>query len=283
VLLTVIAGLALAGCGAETVSLERAARAAGAVDREGSYRMSLEVAIEHPELGRPMVTKGSGEFDTKHKRGHMVTDLGSLAAQAGAPPGVDFELEFLLDDFVMYEKVPEIVPASERDTSGGKPWVKIDLRRAARSSGIALDQFNEMANSAQSIPDQLRGLTGDLERIGTEEVRGVETTRYKGTVDLRKLTDMAPPEARSTMRRLNQKMIDDLGGPTYPIELWIDGDDLLRRERHVTTKSQPGVEGKFKATSTSEFFDYGTEIVIKPPPEEDVHDLTDETEGLGEP
>jgi hypothetical protein len=42
-------------------------------------------------------------------------------------------------------------------------------------------------------------------------------------------------------------MIRDLGSPTYPMELWIDGDDLLRRERHFMTFDE--AEGKFDATS----------------------------------
>lgn len=62
-------------------------------------------------------------------------------------------------------------------------------------------------------------------------------------------------------------------------DVWIDGDGLVRRTR-ITT-SWRGLE-PMTAVDTTEFFAYGTEVTIAPPPadqvvdEEDCADLYDE-------
>ena len=63
--------------------------------------------------------------------------------------------------------------------------------------------------------------------MGKEDVRGVETTHYKGTIDLEEAVANAPAEQREQLERLlEQSSVTDL-----PAEAWIDGDGYLRSSR----------------------------------------------------
>jgi hypothetical protein len=92
---------------------------------------------------------------------------------------------------------------------------------------------------------------------------------------MRKIADVVPPKLRAAARRDMQEMIKKLGRTTFPVELWIDENDLLRRERYFF--SAP--EDKLEMTMTAEFFDYGTPVDVEPPPADDVYDATAQLEG----
>jgi hypothetical protein len=89
----------------------------------------------------------------------------------------------------------------------------------------------------------LRDASRDTGRVGDEDVRGVSTVRYKLTVDCE--------EAKLAC--------DD----TAPVEVWIDGDGLLRR----IWVEDSGYGG------TIDFFDFGVDVDIEPPPAERVADI----------
>ena len=48
---------------------------------------------------------------------------------------------------------------------------------------------------------RLRAVSEEVEELGTEDVRGVETTHYRTTVDLRRYPDLVPPDRRELARR----------------------------------------------------------------------------------
>jgi hypothetical protein len=72
-----------------------------------------------------------------------------------------------------------------------------------------------------------------------------------------------------------ERLIDQTGSSTYPMELWIDDKDLVRRVLIAYDFQVPGQGQDADFSMRMEFFDYGTAIDVAPPPDSEVMDLAD--------
>ena len=117
----------------------------------------------------------------------------------------------------------------------GKPWASTKLEES--------DSVFEL--SPHKLLEMLRAASLETERVGEEDVRGTSTVRYRLTVDC------------------VQGELDCEG--TAPVEVWIDGDGLVRR---IWADQELGA-------GTIEFFDFGVEVDIEPPPADEVMDFDD--------
>jgi hypothetical protein len=118
----------------------------------------------------------------------------------------------------------------------------------------------------------LRATSGQVTRVGQEEVRGVKTTHYKATIDLRKM----PKLGRGSAERLIAA-----GSPaTMPIEVWVDGRKLVRRMRMQIAMKLPATAGpaagqEMDLDETIELYNFGPKPRIEPPPADQVYDATE--------
>ncbi len=94
---------------------------------------------------------------------------------------------------------------------------------------------NAVVNPSGSLR-YFRSVADDVVEIGREKVRSRQTVHYRGTVEL----------ARA-------------GGPTrsFPVEIWVDGDGLVRRYQYNPLGSQE--------TFVWEFYDFGIGVNLSPP------------------
>ena len=202
-------------------------------------------------------------------------DFRSLASSLPPGSGIDagdLTGEVIFDGFVFYMRFPVLSQLLE----GGKEWVKFDIEEIGKAQGIDLSQF---AQFGQADPSQalqyLRAVSGEVEDKGTEEVRGVSTTRYEAKVDLRKFPDVLPDDQREAAEESVDTLIEQLGGESeLPMEVWIDDDGLIRRQRFnfsFDPETGPGYSFRYDM----ELYDFGVEVNVQPPPEEDTADLGD--------
>jgi hypothetical protein len=256
-----LAALPLA-CGGESLSPQAAvAQAATKYEEAGSSRVSMSATMTGVP-GGPFTFRGEGEFD--RERGRMTMDMSELGeATGGAFAG---ELEMILDDLVMYMKFPEAIT---EQLPGGKSWVRIDLREAGKELGIDLEELMQVQQSDPSQSLQyLRGASDDFKEVGEEEVRGVETTHYRGTIDLHKAVEQLPEDSRESFERA----IDLIGTDDLPLDVWIDDDGMARRMKYEQPlPSAGGEEGAMELTM--EFFDFGVDVDVEPPPADEVIDI----------
>jgi hypothetical protein len=98
--------------------------------------------------------------------------------------------------------------------------------------------------SPQRVLAMLRSATQETRRLGEEVVRGVDTVRYRLEVECEQ-ADL------------------DCDGMTAPVEVWIGEDGLVRR---ISLGDRSG-------SGTIEFYDFGVEVRIEPPPPEQVDDV----------
>ena len=185
-------------CGGESHALSpRAAVAQAATETAdaGSARVSFTGTMSGIP-GGPFTIKGDGAFDGG--RGRMTLDMSDFAGATGGALGG--EMEMVMDGLLLYMKFPAELAAQ---LPGGKSWIKFDLKEAGEELGI---NFEDLMQFRQADPTQsLRYLLGagdDFEEVGSEEVRGVETTHYRGTVDLRKVIDQLPADQRESFEHV---------------------------------------------------------------------------------
>ena len=227
----------------------------------------VEVVIERRGDGAPPAPITiAGEADFQAHRGHTLIDL----SQLGLPgPPVDA----VFDNATVYEKFPLPLPA-------GKSWVKVDLATAGRSVGIPAGGIGQaQAGDPSQTLDYLRGVTGHVTRVGTEDVRGTQTTHYRAVVDLDKAAEQSP-----TAREQIKSAIKLSGSSTQPLDVWIDAQGRVRRMKYAVdlskskgAASNPGVSGV--ATFTLDLFDFGVPVQATVPPADQVADLSALTGG----
>jgi hypothetical protein len=128
---------------------------------------------------------------------------------------------------------------------------------------MSLDQFG--ASGSGSDPSAQLGLLSDVAddvtEAGTEDVNGVEATKYTGTIDLAKAADAA--EADGADGAALREQYTALGLTAVPFEVYVDEDGLP--VRMVTTISA-AVEGQdLESATTVDFSDWGSDVSIVAP------------------
>jgi LppX_LprAFG lipoprotein len=281
ILATLLLFFVLAGCGGDGGSTAQApteteasstapssSSAQEAVLQAGSKTQAAEsvrISFIGTISGGPASGTIEGEGAFSGRQGRMTMDLSGLSGGAA----IGGEIEMVFDELAFYMKFPA---AMMQEIPGGKEWVKFDLSKLGEQEGFDLQQMMQLSGTdpSQSL-DLLLAAGTDFREVGEEEVRGVSTTHYEGTVDLEKVAEQVPEEARESYRRLLE-----LSGQTeVPMEVWIDDEGLTRRIAY----EQSLADGSTMAL-TQEYYDFGADVDVEPPPDDEVLDITDLMGGL---
>lgn len=272
-------------------------RAAPALAEEaGSARFEMVMAFEAPEGTAELVSTGGYDGD----RMSMVIDLGAmftdLAESTGdtVPAGLGGAMEMVVDGDVVYLRMPMLDLLT--GTSGWLSASPDDLGQLG--GGFGGDLGGELGlggttGSPSQMLDMLEGVADDVEEVGADDVRGVPTTRYAATVDLAKVLDALPEAQRDEA----QAQLDELealndGDGGLPVDVWIDGDGLLRRMRMTMgdlgvlggpdgSAGDTGSGAPASATMTLEVFDYGEPVPVEVPDPAEVTPIVDALPDLG--
>ena len=152
-------------------------------------------------------------------------------------------------------------------------WIKIDYAAMSAQMGINLETIRQTGAGQLAYLSEV----ADVEEVGTETVRDVETTHYRFSTDLAELAESGPEELRSSFERL----IEISGSDEVPTQVWIDGDDRVRR---LVTDVEMDLEGQQATQQTTvEYYDFGVQFDVQLPPEEDTVDITELGGGGGIP
>jgi hypothetical protein len=240
-----------------------------------SYRVQTTTTLK---LGKRDVTfKGDGVFAPKGRRGRLSLDMSALNQISGAE-GSPYNLghaQFVLDGTTIYMRIPLL----KQLNPSLKPWVKLDLGQAGRTRALdfgAFLQFGQGGDPTQAL-EYLRA-TGKLDKEGTEKLRGVSTTQYKGTVDLRKVAEKAPTTLRAELRTNAKRLIALTGSSKIPVDVWVDDGGYVRKERYTEKLELQG--HKVDVVASVELSDFGTPVIAPVPPAADVSDFSAATTGF---
>ncbi|MGB8945146.1 MAG: hypothetical protein WCD21_33685 [Streptomyces sp.] len=227
--------------------------------KAGSAQVKLETTATSG--GRSETIKGSGVMDFGD--GTSRIELGQDGQR----------IEQRIVDKVLYQKPPK----GSGGLPGGKAWMKIDLERLQAAGGSGGSQVSDPADSfaySKSLSEK------DVKKVGQEQVGGVKTTHYRVAVDVKKLAKGSPEQQKKVRQQL---------GDTVPMDLWIDGKGLMRRQQ--LEMSMPGKAGggtsktsaeKVEAKVVMNFSDFGTDVTVKAPEAADTVDMTNKAIKQGE-
>ena len=144
-------------------------------------------------------------------------------------------------------------------------WLSIDLAQAGQELGFDVEALRQNGASQLAYLTE----TSDAEEVGTESVRDVDTTHYRFTTDLAELAANGPEELRGSYK----SVMDLTGLETIPTDVWVDGDDLVRRLSFEVEIEQGGQQ--IAQATTIEYFDFGVEVDVQAPPSKEVVDISE--------
>ena len=261
--------LALAACGSSATPLEQVAATAERTAEAGTARLSLESTLRGVTGSQGLTSRGEGVVDFGARRGRLTLEL---PAEMGTGGGLE----------LVYEGTVVYLRSSPAGAGVGTEWVSLDLGRLGQDlSGTDIGQFAQIgSNDPSNTLALLEGTAEGVEELGSEEVRGEETARYRAKVDLRKAADRA---GAVRDRRQFEDFLDRFASETIPVEVWIDGEGRTRRLR--IDQPVPQAPGRSIApdagvVSTIELYDFGVEEPIEAPSPGEVTDLSDQLSGV---
>jgi hypothetical protein len=256
VALVAAAALVVSGCGSAsssnnvpTVSLSRAADVSSAAS---GYKVAFTVHETIPTIGAIDGT-GTGAFSTGSRLGAMTMNM-SLPPSTGTGP---LQMGMVLDRTTFYLKLPAELSSK---LPGGKPWVYINLQRAAQAAGIP--GLGALINSSSSLTDPGEYLSylratavGTVKDLGQVNVNGVPTRHYSAEIDMSKLPDVVPASARQSVQQLVTALQAKGLTTRLPVQAWIDSSKLIRRLQ--VAFSEPVSGQSVSISLTENFLQYG--------------------------
>jgi hypothetical protein len=235
-----------------------------AVYEAGTLHEDLKMSVS--AAGESLSISGEADIDNEHERVDMTMDLGMLGG----------EMEILMDGGVVYMRSPMFQDA-------GTEWVSMDPSKMDPAAAAQLGGFGAGTTDPSAYVGLFAGVF-DVKVSGEEELKGVPTTHYVGTIDLKKVlkgfSDVVGEHAdAATKEQLKAavKQFESLGiDEKIPFEIWIDAEGLPRRQR-ITMDFGKLVPGADEASMemTVDFSDFGKPVDIDSPPPSEVTDMTD--------
>jgi LppX_LprAFG lipoprotein len=241
------------GLGATKLIAASADKAAAAK----TARMSGEVTVNVGGKSSKLPLDGILDFETGAFQ--FKYDFGQL----GIPGGGASQIEARMVDGVMYMNLGSLGGKNGLSSvTGGKTWLKLDLAKFGAGAGGSGSAGGLGDANPGGVLDSLRG-AGDVQKVGTDTLRGVETTHYRATIDPQKALAKAP----AALREKAKAGLDQLKGP-FPIDVWIDGDGQTRK----ISMDVDAAAGK--VSTTIEYYDFGVDVDVSAPPASDVFDFS---------
>lgn len=250
--------LAAAACATSRSPSEVVSGAPAAARETGTAKMEMRMKMsisggqgQSFEINQ----QADGALDFAEETGRMTLTLDAPVFGPGA------EMQSCETLFASEETIYVKVDPSRTTEFGGKGWVKASIEVPTIQPGASTDP--------RDLLEFLSAVGEEIEEVGTEEVRGVETTRYHVELSVEQLVEQVAEDAREAARR----GFEQAGIETLPMDVWIDGDDLPRRVGTSFESAQGGAS--FDMEMTVEFFDYGEPVDVELPASDDVFEAAE--------
>lgn len=234
--------------------LNAIAEAAERTQSEPGGRATMRAVASSPVPPESVTVTGQMAFNDETDRSRGVLTV--------SRPGSDDseEMEVVGDGTVMYMR-----SSMFGSLPGGREWMALDL-----SFGRDLNSPLPAGGDAKGELELLEAVTGDVQKLGNEDVRGVPTTRYRGTVGVAENAERLREEGAEDLASYVEKE----EGTPLRVEAWIDAEGLVRRMRLVKSEPREGGGGSVTTDMRMDFFDFGAVPEIDVPESSEVFDAT---------
>ncbi|SCE49849.1 hypothetical protein GA0115253_1060419 [Streptomyces sp. Termitarium-T10T-6] len=217
------------------------------------------------EMGSTMSMKQSGVIGWADGLSGAITvtytggTMGEALKKAGGDGSV--EARYFKDEY--YANAGAGMAAN----TGGKNWIRYSYKDLAELGGASGDVMQDQIQN--STPEEgVKALlaSGDVKKVGQEDVRGVSATHYSGTVDVAELTAKNSSLDAKQLAAFKEQLAL-AGVTTQTVDIWVDENDLL-------VKKTERAEMKTGTLNSTLFYsDYGTEVPSKKPEASDTVDF----------
>jgi len=244
----------------------------------GHFELTIAMSMGDAKLAM----SGGGAFDRANGAMEMTLDLSSFAKTLGSLGGgsagltgfddpANWKLEAVQQGKVVFLKFPLLA-----SRMNGAHWLKLDPATLASTAGSSLGQFGAYgASDPRAVLDTLKAVSGSIEPVGREKVRGVETSHYVAMLDPSKLAAQAATSGASAdVISTLTKSVSQLGLGLLPLHIWIDDEDLVRKLTMDVSPSDTSIATGVKVMVSFELFDYGTPVSIAAPAADDTVDAS---------
>lgn len=221
----------------------------------------------------PVSFQGSGGTNFDVRQQHVTAT--NVVGIPGIPDGSSIELIIQLP-VVYAHPVGSAAALALKGLGITQPWLKLDTRTLESLHGI---NFGAIAAAKNVEPTQyldfLQGATA-VTKVGAETLTGVATTDYKATVDLNQAVKKISGNAAVALNR----DIASFQSPLVPIEVWLDGQGLVRKLTASLALKATTNGPAFHAQLTFELSGFGTPVDTNVPPPGQTADLAPLLKGL---
>lgn len=241
-----------------------------AVYEAGSFHQSLDMSMS--AAGQSLSISAEADVDNENQKIGMTMDLGMLGGK----------MQMVMDGGVVYMRSPVFENA-------GTEWVSMDPSKMDPAAAAQFGGFGAGTTDPSAFVGLFAGVF-DVKASGEQELKGVPTTRYVGTIDLKKVlagfSDVVGKDADAATRKQLEVALEhfmSLGiDEKIPFEIWIDEEGFPRRQR-ITMDFGDLVPGAEEASMemTVDFSEFGKVVDVKVPPASKVTDVTDTLAGAG--
>ena len=234
----------------------------------GSAKVAMTFALTGlPGIGNATLNM-EGALDAANQQSSFTLDLSQLtsALPASQQAGVSAilgsgKMQIVTDGGDVYLQLGNLSTLLGATT--GQSWLKISAGSDAASAvGAPLGDGTEILK----LLDQ----AGGVETVGTEQVRGVDTTHYRGNLDLASALAEASADERAKAESELGNVGIDPSSASIPVDVWIGNDGLVRRVQVGVSGLEGAKASGAGGTLTMEFFDFGQPVSIAIPPADQV-------------
>jgi hypothetical protein len=162
------------------------------------------------------------------------------------------------------------LPAAAALTLGAStPWVSADASAALNAEG-----FSSSLGGTSDPSSELGFLrvAGQVTDDGSAVIRGDATTHYSAVVDLNRVAAATPAASRAAMAQNARTLERYTGSSSLPLQVYVDGQGRPRRLSYGVSFCTKA--GNATVTVSADFYDYGPQPVVSPPPAGEVTDVS---------
>jgi hypothetical protein len=244
-------GIVLAGCGTK---LAPVVDLAAAVSHTGAQTARVSVTTTTQAPGMSVSFTETGVFD-------FARDRGMLSMQS--PVG-------MTAIFLPPKAYIKVSGAPGGSMPAGKSWIAMDVGGLGGLAGSVAGPFGGSADPADLLAS-LTAVSSSVTKLGASTVRGVPVTGFRVIIDPAKEAARLPGPERAGFLAFARA----LGPGAIPVDVWLDGQNLVRR---VTLSVRvPGGAGEPAGTrlaETTDYYDFGVPVRISAPPAAEVENLS---------
>ena len=235
---------------------------------ESTARISYEATTTGPSVD-PEESAGASSRAVTVEGGGVTDFSGAASSMMVGMPGMG-DLEMRQVGETVYMKMPDEFAAQ---TSGSKPWVRVDLDTLyGQQYGGAPVQGGAAQDPTRQL-EYLRGVSDSVEKIGEEQVRSVPTTRYRAILNLNR--------EDAGMKEADQELAKRLGTSKLPVEVWVDEENRVRRyaldmsvpmPENVAPQGASQGDDELRTRMVIEYYDFGVPVDVQAPPRDQTMD-----------